>query len=395
MAKLSIAGPSFEGNAARKIPPRKIEVDEDQRDTIPMPEPAADEEEPITQRRPRQLTPAELEHELGIEKQQREIEEEEQAHVASLQDKIAGGRKARLEDAEADTRQRRAALANKWTAKDAKARAAQDEAEQVTLKKNRSAEAVQGTAFAEVFAATLEKNRVASLEECERLLPVGGDRIFSMISNRLNENMASGIQLAIEVQNDQLFAGQKYDLATEYVRIMAKYRKAVESKNKDIQQKTLEQLTRINRTLGIPLNAEFESHLEKEDLGYAKEQMEIDQRAFVANELEIAAKVKPTMPMSVEILEKQQLVRDPASLWHSIYNEEKLVPGNKSELVTEFILSLGRVNKASRAVNHAAYVKEYERFQNMRAALGLENDSSISSRIEPEPAEKYENPFRA
>ncbi|MEO5927238.1 MAG: hypothetical protein ABIO72_00880 [Patescibacteria group bacterium] len=422
---------SLEGNAARKMPPRPIEQDDEEpitqrmgnaaEETEPITQvrkrPALQEDaEPVTQRMPkRAAAEAKDEDEVQAAKIRRMIDEtieeetskqstEEigdqvtklvrQGKASGLERDLSKNRKARLEEAEMDARLRRAELAKKWSTKDEAARATQEADENDALKKNRGAEGARG--ISKEFAATFERSRLASREECDRLLPVGGQRIFDMVQGLLEENMATGALLQVKIDRDTLYESQKYDLAKQYVRIMAKYRKAVESQDKEVRQDTLEQLTRINRTLGIPLNAEVESHLEEEDLGFAREEMKTDERHFVANELRRIVEEGSSTPMDIKTVQedykgKGPLVKSAHKIWNQLVKKEKRVPEEDAGLVTEYVFQLARVTKASRDQNSEARRTEDEKLNRMEHVLGITHDKQLDEVIELERLVK--NPF--
>jgi hypothetical protein len=368
MAKLSIGGPDlrgtpYEGNAARKLSPREVE-DNHEDEALEIEKAEIVKPTPVSERKRKPV----VSQGLNFEDQERE-------------------------EALTRLRKRMGTMKEKEAPKTAKALEQQGEEGDLALSEKRKTEGLS-----EAFAETLKKRRAVSAEEARQLLP-HGDRVFELVSQTLagkeeesEGNMAKGIQLAIEVERDELFTGQKYDLASEYVRILAKYRKAVESGDDGVRQKTLEKLTRINRTLGIPLNAEIESNLEKEDLGFAREQMKIDQAQYAAKELEADAKEVADMPMDVERIKKYNLVKRPADLWDNLTT---LLPKGKENLATEYVLTLARVNEASRGVNLAAYDKANAALERMNVALGIQGRADIMSETLPRPGEKYENPFGA
>jgi hypothetical protein len=247
----------------------------------------------------------------------------------------------------------------------------------------------QGTQFEQSTKELAERRRGVSLEEAKMLVPQG-DRIAEFIEEQAQKSHIGGFALTMDRSKDWMSYANNIDLGLHYVRVLGHYRSAVEKKNESLRKEVLHRLTGLNRALGIPMNALVEQALEPEDLGYAREQLAIDAKAYAANEIENASKEVAEIPMTVDRVKKFNLVTRPGDLWDSV---AAMLPKNKQKLATEYVLALARVNEASRKVDHVGYDKAKDAFDKMSTALQIESRADVLSSTEDRPGEHYENPF--
>lgn len=409
MAKLSISGmSSFEGNAARKLPPRQVEQDDEEPITQRLPNASAEEAEPITQRRGKKLSPKELEHELGIEREERDLaedeeepitqrmpkraakaaEEEDLAHVAKIQKMI--------DDTQASERLR------------PKMKAAREKLGLKPIEQSANAYSIEPPPevmeLGPQFEEAMRLRKTASIEEARQLVK-HGDRLWELVDKTIAEHMKDGNAaqvglLSLDMANNPAMFGKKYDLATDYVRTVAMYRRAAEAKDPEAKHRALVQLERATQDLGLLPSAEIQQHLEREDAEDLNRRIQEAREATAKLESEAsraeAAKTLTELSrefpssMSVDRVKKYNLVKRPADLWDNVRG---MVPTD--ELATEYVLALGRVNEASRTVNLEAYDEAKDVLDRMSGALGIQNRADILSETLPRPGEKYENPFGA
>lgn len=429
MAKLSIAGPSFEGNAARKMPLHEVEKDEDDeemdRETL-RPEPM--EPEPITQRSPRRIAEEKAEDEARVAKLQQMIGEQSEVEKAknriepdgelhsSISKALAKQREKSLEkERQLAKEEISGRLRPKMDAMRAKQSQQIQEAQETSarirtkMKETRAnlglKQIDEDAAYsikppAELmeagseFMEAMKMRKKVSLEEANQLLP-HGDRVLELVSTQLGmdkekpsiKDTFNKFSITMEVSNDPMDFGKRYDAATEYVRTLAKYRRAVANGDAPLRAHALNQIIGFNRAMNIPANAEIEANLEQEDVDTIHTQLN---QEYVADKLEKASQEKPKVPLSVEALQENKLVDNPHDLWNELVEEDARIPRQKANLITEYIVSIGRINKAARDKNYNAYMSEKARVDRMSSALGLEDDSRITDRIELAPVK---NPF--
>lgn len=249
-----------------------------------------------------------------------------------------------------------------------------------------------GQELGENLQKTMERRKQVSIEEARQLLP-HGDRVWELVDGILKNDSVRGMSLAVTEEKEFQFDGRRYDLATQYVRMLARYRKAADKGDVEVRKEALHQLTGLNRSLGIPLNAEIEQHLEKEDLGYAKEQIEIDELAWRARELHPILEGGHSSPMDIASVEKHAFVKNPHDMWEWLVRREPRVPAKDAQMITEYILQLARVNQAARLVDAKAYDEAWGKFSKMSEVLGLSGNAEIQKETLDRPADKYENPW--
>jgi hypothetical protein len=254
------------------------------------------------------------------------------------------------------------------------------------------------------FEEAMRLRKTASIEEARQLVK-HGDRLWELVDKTIAEHMKDGNAaqvglLSLDIANNPAMFGKKYDLATDYVRTVAMYRRAAEAKDPEAKHRALMQLERATQDLGLLPNAEIQQHLEREDAEDLNRRIQEAREATAKLESEAsraeAAKTLTELSrefpssMSVDRVKKYNLVKRPADLWDNV---RSMVPTD--ELATEYVLALGRVNEASRTVNLEAYDEAKDVLDRMSGALGIQNRADILSETLPRPGEKYENPFGA
>jgi len=251
--------------------------------------------------------------------------------------------------------------------------------------------------------ALLEKRRIVSLEEARQLLP-HGDRTWQLINKKLEEeadtSSLGAYAIASELGPDPKLTGRNYDLASEYLRELGRYRRLVDLKDNAGRREALQKMMRMSHGLGVVTNAEVQQYLEPEDILHIQEQIDTDTKAYTANELKNLSKELASLPMSVEHVKNQggskekpqPLVKRAEEIWDLVADS---LPEEDRGLATEYVFALARVNQASRAVDAKAYERAWSTFAKMNAALGIEGNALIQSEILPRPAEEYRNPFTA
>ncbi len=414
MAKLSIAGGpnmGFEGNAARKYEaPSKPIAEEKEPPTLRNPRSerssfTEDEELPPTQRNPRpaaeyfaeadEIEQTGVRERKGKAKKQGVATEEEQ-RLTPTQAKEAFEEEMEIPAAEdslakAVSKERLRGSMRKMREKEQAKMEDQKKIREIHEKMLRPPEDIlnQGEQFEKSAKEIAERRRGVSLEEA-KMLVAHGDQIAEFIEEQLKNAPIGAFALSMDRARDWMSYANNIDLGLHYVRVLGHYRRAVERKNAMLRREVLHRLTELNRYLSIPMNALIEQALIEEDLGYAREQMEMNAKAYAASEIESAAKEIADIPMSVDRVKKFDLVTRPDKLWDDVV---VLLPNNKQKLATEYVLALARVNEASRKVDHVAYDKAKAAFDKMSAALQIESRADVLSSTEQRPGEHYENPF--
>lgn len=247
----------------------------------------------------------------------------------------------------------------------------------------------EGEKAGKEMAEIRDRRRDVSLEEARMLVP-HGDRIVEFIEAQSQESPMGRFELGKDRAADLFNTADGVDHGIHYVRILGQYKRAVKNGNREVQREALDRLTRINRAFEIPMNALIEQALEKDDLKYVQEQIKMDAQAYAANVIKNASKEVANIPMTVDRVKKFKLVTRASDLWDNV---AKMLPEGKENLATDYVLTLARVNEASRSINHVAYDQARSAFDKMSTALQIESRADIQSGTLNRPSEKIVNPF--
>jgi hypothetical protein len=231
--------------------------------------------------------------------------------------------------------------------------------------------------------------RAQQIEQAKKLLPEG-DKVWELVNKKLEDNPTAKMQIGVEREQEPAAFGSAFDSATEYVRMLAAYRKAVEGGNDAERRKLLDRVVRMNETLGIPLNAEIQQHLEDEDVIYTAKKHHENKAAYAGNELESIIKQSPGMKMTVEGIQSQRLVAHPDKVWDLVAD---MLPADKRGMATDYVFALASLNAGARGLNVAAYDKAWSALSRMNETLGLEGNALIQSEMLKRPEEGVKNPF--
>lgn len=244
-------------------------------------------------------------------------------------------------------------------------------------------------ALAERFQQTTEKLRPVSMEQARRLIE-HGDRIWEFVSGKLVENPYAVTALGY---GDPKEFG-KYNPATEYVRTLAKYKKAAEEGDDAKKTRELDRLGVMNDALGIEGNAIVQSVMEKEDLGHANLKKMDALKRQAATELGRAGTQYEQLNVQMNIGKAKGLVRHPEQLWEHAIKSMKDIEGPDPAVATNLVFAVAAYNEAVRKLDNKRVPELRSVVMDMAHAMGMQHNALLQSEmLSYDESMSVKNPF--
>lgn len=226
------------------------------------------------------------------------------------------------------------------------------------------------------FQETTDKLRPVSMEQARRQVE-HGDRIWEFVSAKLVENPYAVTALGY---GDPKEFG-KYNPATEYVRTLAKYKKAAEEGDEAKKTRELDRLGVMNDALGIEGNAIVQSVMEKEDLGHAHLKKMDALKRQAAAELGRAGSDYERMNVQMSIGKAKGLVRHPDQLWEQAIKSMKNIEGPDPAIATNLVFAVAAYNEAVRKLDNERVPKLRDAVMGMAHAMGMRQNALLQSEM--------------